>query len=187
MGIAFAVGCNSPVGLAVQMVGKAVDDVDTKNLGDELIGKSPKDADAKLGHPLNVLAQVGGSQKWRVYMVAGDVLGNQRYVVQISNGAISGVSKAKIDATGIDLARKMLLDQKVTGKTPKECEAALNMGSPLLTVRSETTGNLNQLYDARVIGGVGSPKYARLRFDATEHCDEVLLVDVSASAGKTPS
>ena len=182
-----ATGCHSPVGMAVQVVGKAVDDVETKKIGDELIGKQPSAADAKFGQPVNVLAQVGGTQKWRVYPGGSlDVIGNQRYVVQVSNGRISGISKVKIDGTGIELARKMLYDQKVTGKSPKECEAALNMGPPLLTVRSETTGMMNQLYDARMIQGLGSPKYCRLHFDPNQHCDEVQLVDVNASSGAAP-
>jgi hypothetical protein len=111
--ILVAAGCNSPAGMAVQLVGKAVDAADAKKLGDELIGKPPADADAKLGQPIDVLAQVDGPQKWRVYPVKLDVMDNQRYVVEVSGGAITGVAKTKRDATGIDLAHKMLLDDKV--------------------------------------------------------------------------
>ncbi len=180
------VGCNSPVGLAVQLVGTAVDDVQAKKLGDELIGQPPATADAKLGTPIDVLAQVGGSQQWRVYSVSLDVLGNQRYVAEVSENQIAGIFKAKIDPSGIDLARKMMLDQKTGGKSPQECEAALEMGAPLLTVRSETTGMMSQLYDARMIKGIGSPKYCRLLFDADQRCTEVYLIDVNASAGEKP-
>jgi hypothetical protein len=181
-----ATGCHSPVGLAMHVVGKVVDDVDADRLGNELIGKPPAAADAKLGKPVNVLAQVNGPLRWRVYSVPLDVMDNQRYVVQISNGAIAGVSKVKIDGTGIELARKLLFEQKVQGKSPMECEAALKLGPPVMTVRSETTGCLNQLYDARFVEGIGSPKYCRLRFDAHQKCDEVQLVDVSASSGSSP-
>ena len=69
---------------------------------------------------------------------------------------------------------------------PAECEQALKMGRPLLTARSETTGATVQLYDARMIKGIGSPKYCRLRFDANQRCNEVQIIDVSASAGEKP-
>jgi hypothetical protein len=184
--ILVAAGCNSPVGMAVQLVGKAVDAGEAKKLGDELIGKPSAAADFKFGQPIDVLAQVEGPQKWRVYPVSADVLGNQRYVVAVSGSAIAGVSKVKRDATGIDLAHKMLLDKKVQGKSPSECETALGMGRPLLTVRSETNGMTSQLYDARTFKGIGSPKYCRLRFDANQRCDEVQIIDVNASAGQEP-
>ena len=184
--ILVAGGCNSPAGMAVQLVGKAIDAGEAKKLGDELIGKPPAAADAKFGQPIDVLAQVGGPQKWRVYPVSADLLGNQRYVVEVSGSAIVGISKVKRDATGIDIAHKMLLDEKVQGKSPSECETALGMGRPLLTARSETTGMTSQLYDARTIKGFGSPKYCRLRFDANQKCDEVQIIDVNASAGEEP-
>ncbi|HKQ50321.1 MAG TPA: hypothetical protein VJZ71_19770 [Phycisphaerae bacterium] len=185
--VALAAGCNSPAGMAVQLVGKAVDSVETQKYGDELEGQPPSAADAKFGQPNDVFAEVGGSRKWRVYPGgATDVLGNERYVVEISRERIVGVTKEKLDSSGIDLARKLLLDQKAEGKSPQECEAALGLGRPLLTVRSETTNTLAQLYDARMIEGIGSPKYCRLKFDPQERCNEVDLVDVAASAGSAP-
>jgi hypothetical protein len=184
--IVVAAGCSSPAGMAVQLVGKAVDATETKKLGDELIGRPPAEADAKFGRPIEVLVQVGGPQQWRVYPVPMDVLDNQRYVVEVSGSAIAGIFKAKRDATGLDLAHKMLLDEKTKGKSPSECETALGMGRPLLTVRSETTGMTSRLYDARTFKGIGSPKYCRLRFDANQRCDEVHILDVNASAGEKP-
>ncbi|HVP10644.1 MAG TPA: hypothetical protein VMV94_05580 [Phycisphaerae bacterium] len=183
--ILIAAGCNSPAGMAVHLVGKAVDTGETKKLGDELIGRPPAAADAKFGQPIEVLTQVGGGQKWRIYPVKLDVLDNQRYVVEVSGNAVVGIFKAKRDATGIDLARKTLLDEKTKGKSPAECGTALGMGAPLLTVRSETNGTTSQLYDARTIK-IGSPKYCRLRFDASQRCDEVQIIDVNASAGEKP-
>ncbi len=179
-------GCSSPAGLAVQMVGQAVDSVETEKLGKELLGQPVSAADAKLGQPADVFAEVDGPRKWRVYPVSLDVMNNQRYVVELADDRIAGIFKAKRDPTGIDVARKMLLDQKVEGKSPSECETALEMGSPLLTVRSETTGMMNQLYDARLIKGMGSPKYCRLRFDENQRCNEVAIIDVGASAGDEP-
>lgn len=179
-------GCHSPVGMAVQLVGKAVDSVETKQLGDELIGKPASAADSRLGEPMDVLSEVGGPRIWRVYSVPSDIAGNERYVVEVSGESVASVAKVKRDATGIDLARKMLLDQKLDGKTPVECEAALGMGRPLLTVRSRTAGTISQLYDARPLRGIGSPKYCRLQYDVGEHCIEVHMIDVGASSGGEP-
>jgi hypothetical protein len=187
MFMSLAVGCNSPTGMAVQLVGKAVDSVETQKLGDELIGQPPTAADAKFGQPNDVFAEVGGSRKWRIYPAGTmDVIGNQRYVAEVKRDLISGISKVKLDPSGMDLARKYMFDQKVEGKSPKECEAALDLGPPLLTARSETTGHLAQLYDARIIKEIGSPKYCRLKFDANHRCIEVHLVDVAASDGNEP-
>lgn len=186
--LSVSTGCNSPAGMAIQLVGKAVDSAETKKLGDDLIGKGPSAADEKLGQPIDTWRQVNGPGVWRVYPGGSlDVLDNQRNVVQLSNGRIVAVTKVKIDGSGIQLARKMLYDQKVTGKTPAECETALNLGRPLVTARSETSGLLAQLYDAKMIEGVGSPQYCRLRFGADQRCNEVALMDVSASTKDDPT
>lgn len=181
------IGCASPAGIAVQLVGKAVDDVDTKQLGDSLVGKAPRAADEKLGQTLDVWQQVGGPREWRVYPVSMDVLGNQRYIVQIGDNRIVAVTKVKIDSSGIELARKLLYDEKVKGKTPQECQAALNFGPPIVTARNEKTGLIAQLYDAQMVPGVGSRQYCRLRFDANQRCNESALMDVSASTKSDPA
>lgn len=186
LAIAAASGCNSPVGLAVQVVGKAVDSADAQKLGNELIGKNAAAADAKLGQPIDVWRETQGSRAWRVYPAPMDVLGNQRYVAQMAGGKVVGVALVTQDNSGIDLARNMMLDQKVMGKTPAECQSALGMGPPIATARSEKTGMTAQLYNAQMVQGVGSMQYCRLLFDAGGHCTECRLVDVNASAGAAP-
>src|SRR5712671_5131788 len=116
--LSMAVGCNSPAGMAVQLVGKAVDAAETQKLGDELTGKGPAAADEKLGQPSDTWRQVGGSSEWRVYPASMDPLGNQRVVVLMNGRRIVAVSKVKIDGSGIELARKLMYDQKVQGKSP---------------------------------------------------------------------
>lgn len=44
-----------------------------------------------------------------------------------------------------------VLRPKVMGKSPSECEEALGMGPPMLTVRSKPTGQKIRLFDARVV------------------------------------
>jgi hypothetical protein len=184
--LAATVGCVTGAKIAVQVVGKVVDDAEAKKLGDELIRRDAAAADARLGPPLDVWRNTGDAREWRVYPVSLDLRGNDRYVVQMSDGKVVGVAKVAIDDSGMDIARNLLLDQKVTGKTPAECETALAMGPPLVTARSEKTGHMAQLYDAKLVQGVGSPKYCRLLFDASGRCNECKLVDVSASAGQAP-
>ena len=183
LALAAASGCNSPVGMAVQVVGKAVDSADAQKLGNELIGKNAAAADAKLGQPIDVWRETHGSREWRVYAAPMDVLGNQRNVVQMAGGKVVGVALVTQDKSGIDLARNMMLDQKVMGKTPAECQSALGMGPPIVTARSEKTGMTAQLYNAQMLQGVGSMQYCRLLFDAGGHCTECKLVDVNATAG----
>jgi hypothetical protein len=183
--IVMCIGC-SPAGIAIHVVGVAVDSVEAKSLGDELIGQPVAAANTKLGSPVDTWREVGGSRAWWTYPVGLDVRGNQRYVVEESRGRIASVSKVKIDDGGIDIARKLALDQKVKGKLPQECEAALGMGRPLVTARSDVTGMYCQLYDAKMIKEVGSSQYCRVRFDANQRCDEVAIVNVAAAAGGAP-
>jgi hypothetical protein len=172
--------------MAVQVVGKVMDDEQAKKLGNELLGKSGAAVDAKLGQPLDVWKETHGSREWRVYSVGGDILGNERYVAQLTGGKVVGIAKVYIDKTGIDMARKLMLDQKVTGKTPSECEAALGMGPPLVTARGEKNGMMAQLYNAQMVQGVGSMQYCRLLFDSSGHCTECKLIDMGGSVGQSP-
>jgi len=142
--------------------------VDAQQLGDELIGKPMASASAKLGQPIYTWREVRGARAWWTYPVAMDVLGNQRYVIEESRGGIAGITKVKIDATGVEMARKLALNEKVRGKSPRECEAALGMGRPLVTARSDVTGKICQLCDARIIKDVGGSQYCRVRFDARQ-------------------
>jgi len=182
-----AVGCNSPAGIAMQVVGKAVDDVETTELGEQLRGQSAAAADKQFGTLIDSWSEVNGPRQWRVYPVEMDVMGNQRNVVQLSDGEIVAVTKVKIDATGVDLARKLMLDEKVKGKSPQGCEAALGMGPPLVTARSNMSKLLAQLYDAKTLPGIGSPQYCRLKFNSSDLCTEAALVDVSASTVDNPA
>jgi hypothetical protein len=180
-------GCHSPAGMAMQLFGKAVDTVETQALGDELVGQNMAAADVRLGKASDAWREVGGSREWRVYPVAMDVLGSQRYVVQVVDKMITAVAKVKIDATGVEVARKLMYQDKVIGKSPEDCETALGMGPPLVTARSESTGMISQLYDARIVKEVSGRQYCRLRFNSNERCSEVALVDVSASSKDDPT
>ncbi len=183
--LATGFGC-SPVSVAsdaVKVVGKVVDDEQTSKLASELVGQPASAADAKLGPPQDILRDVNDLRTWRVYPAPMDPLGNQRYVVKVSGGQITAVSKEEIDSSGMELAKKLLYDEKAKGKTASEVEGALGMGPPVATVRSEMTGQVIQFYNAPSLTGMGGPKLCRVKYDANGRCSQVDMVEVGASAG----
>lgn len=177
-------GCN-PVSSAVQygvhLVGKEVDDKDTQKLGRELIGQDASAADEKFGKRDDILGDVNSSREWLVYPTKFGALEKHMYVVEINNGRIVAISKTETEQGQLDLPRKIVLEGKARGKSPRQCQAELGMGSPLITVRSEKTGSISQFYDARVLEGSRNQKYCVLRFDTKHKCCSVKLVEVMAS------
>ncbi len=187
--ILWVCGCN-PVGTAVKfgvhLVGREVDDEETKKLGRELIGRRISAADEKFGRRKDTLRDVNSDREWVTYPTKLDVLGKKSYVVEVANNRIVALSKTESEGSELDIPRKLILEGKVKGKLPRECEAALGMGPPLLTVRSERFGVISQIYDARISEELGGQKYCILRFDRTRQCRMVKLVEVTASTKKSP-
>lgn len=79
-----------------------------------------------------------------------------------------------------------ILGAKVKGKSPPECVAELGFGKPLLTVRSENTQRLAQLYDAGMVTDLGTPHYCIVRFDGSDRGEDLEFVAVGASTKKEP-
>lgn len=185
---ALACGC-SPVSTAVKIgvhvVGKVVDDAEADKLGDQLLGKNAAQADGVLGQPLDVYADVKGSRQWRVYPVPMDVLNNQRYVVEAADNRIVLIEKVKMDPGKVDFALGLLYNEKLKGKSPTECETELKMGAPIMSMRSQTTGQLVQIYDARLIKELPSPHYCIVHYDTGGHCDKLKFAEVGGSAGQS--
>ncbi len=187
MALMFSTGCSTAVSMGVKMVGKAVDDEEANKMGEALIGQSAPAADAKLGQPEDVLREIGGMRQWRIYPAPMNVLGNQRYVVQVQGGVINAVSKEEVDASGKDLAEKLYYDVKAKGKSPQDAEAALGLGPPMVAAVSRKTGQMVEFYQMPSLTGMGlsGSKLCRLKFDATGHCTSVDIVDVGASTGSS--
>jgi hypothetical protein len=80
----------------------------------------------------------------------------------------------------------MRLKDKVRGKSPVKCEAELDFGRPLLAVRSKTTGQLAQWYNATGRLDIGRTVYCVLRYDKDDQCEDLDLVDVAASTKARP-
>lgn len=184
--IALVPGCGDPVTDAVKIgihvVGKVVDDAETDKLGNELLGQPPAKADTVLGQSLDTYSDVRGNREWRVYPAPMDVLNNQRFVVETTANRIVMVEKVELNSNKMDLPLELVYYEKLKGKTPPQCEAELKMGPPVIAVRSNTTRQLFQLYDARLIKELPKPHYCVVRYDASDHCEKVKFAEVGASS-----
>jgi hypothetical protein len=185
---AVSLGCSAtPLGLAMHIAGDAVHDVDQKQRSKELVGAPVARADDLFGAPVEVLADTQSDRTWRLYHVPSDLLDTLRYVVEVRGSRILAVDKVqKYSDLALEEGLLAVLRPKVKDKPPAECEANLKMGPPLLTVRSRTTGQMIELYDARVLKELQRPYYCVLRFGPTDTCEQVSLVKMYSSTGDEP-
>jgi hypothetical protein len=187
--LVFAAGCNpvtTGAKLGVRLVGDVVDDDDVKQRGKALVGRPVSAVDEMCGTPIDVFKDVRSDRRWRTYPVKLDVLGRQRYVVEVLAGKVVSVSKAEKSGRKVDIPRALMLKDKVKGKSPQECEAKLELGRPLLAARSEKTKRSVQLYEAGMVTDLGTPHYCIVRFDPNDRCDDLEFVAVGASTKKDP-
>ena len=181
-------GCTTAVSVGMKLVGKAVDSVDVEEHQKALLGAKPGAADERFGERIDTLRDLNSDRTWQVYPAQLDPLQKDRYVVEIANGKIIAFSRVeKNPDPKLDIPRALIMESKVKGKSPPECEKELELGKPLLTVRSDATGLLGQLYDARIIKEFGSPHYCILRFDEQDLCKDVEFIGVGASTKKDPA
>ena len=184
---AFSSGCISAVGIGVKLVGKAVDVADVKKREKELLGARLSAADEMFGERQDTLRDLNSDRSWVVYPVELDVMGKDRYVVEVAAERIVALSRTEKNSDPKrDWPRALIIKSKIKGKPPTECAAELDMGDPVLTVRSDATGLLSQIYDARHFKELGSPDYCILRFDEQELCKDVEFLGIGASTKKEP-
>ena len=188
--LASAAGCN-PIStgakLGVRLVGDVIEDADVKQRGEALVGRPVAAADEMFGKTIDVFKDIHSDRRWRTYPVKLDVLGHQRYVVEVLSNQVVSVSKSEKSSRKVDIPRALILEAKVKGKSPQECEAKLELGKPLLAARSENTKRLVQLYDASMITDLGTPHYCIVRFDENDRCDDLEFMAVGASTKKDPA
>lgn len=190
-GAAFVLsGCAAtPIGMGVKVAGQVVSDVDVKARGDKLLGQPPVAADNMFGMPEDVLESVSDERTWRVYNNAGDPLGLSRYIIEVANNRIIGVTKAqRYSDAAMDAARQLAAQAQVMGATPAQAEARLKMGPPKYTLRSTMTGQLIQLFDATLLNipGITNPEFCVVRYGPDNRVSRVDLTTASASAGVAP-
>ena len=143
-------------------------------------------ADEMFGQRLDAFQEVNGTRQWWTYPVDLDVLDKYRYVVEVSDNKIVSLTKVSKGDSKIDIPRRLILKQKVQGKRPKECQAELGLGPPLLTVRSKMTKRLVQLFDAKIFDIPGDPQYCLLRYDDQDRCEDLEFQEAEASTKKDP-
>ena len=176
-------GCRAtPIGATVGLVGFAANEVDVREKAEELMGASTEMADASLGRPMDVFRGEGPGREWRMYAVQYDALKKYRYVLEMRDGRVIAISKVdrRCDIA-LDMATRAILDDEVEGYTPQQCQANLEQGPPLLSVRSAATGQLVQLYDASAITEIQRPYYISLWFGPSGTCEEFKMGEVAAS------
>jgi hypothetical protein len=184
-----AAGCNPVTTMAkigVRLVGDVIEDEDVKQRGRALVGRPVAAADQMFGPTVDVFRDMHGERCWRTYPVKLDILGRQRYVVEVRAGRVVSVSKAEKNSRKLDIPRALILKERIKGKSPRECEAGLGLGRPLLVARSEKTNCLVQLYGAGAAINLGKPHYCIVRFDENDCCDDLEFVAVGASTRGGP-
>ncbi|NOX58538.1 MAG: hypothetical protein GXP29_06730 [Planctomycetes bacterium] len=181
-------GCSTAVSVGISLVGRVVDDADVKDHAKALLGKDISAADERFGERLDTQREVNGPRVWHVYPVTSlNFLGKDRYVVEVKGDKIIAISRVETTSDPkTDIPRALVIALAADGKSPAECEAELDMGKPLLTARSDTTGLLSQTYDARIIEELSRAHYCVLRFDENEKCNKVEFVGVGASTKDAP-
>lgn len=181
-------GCGAtPVGLAVNVVGAAVNDADVKDKAAILMGASVADCDAVLGQPLDAFHSDQPVRDWRAYPVKNDVVGNYRYLIEFRGGRVIAVSKAqRVSDVVVDAATYAYFKEKCMGQSPESCQFAIG-NPPVVSAKSLTTGQFIQLYDARVVKSVQKPYYAVLRFGADNTCTEIRIQKAVASTQRDPA
>lgn len=185
-----AVGCNpvtTGAKLGVKLVGDVIEDGDVKQRGETLVGQPVAAADEMFGNSIDEFKDVNGDRTWRTYPVKLDVLGGQRYVAEVRRGRIVSLSKAERSGRKLDIPRVLILKEKCKGKSPVQCQQIIELGSPLLSARSQKTNRLIQLYDAGMMTDLGTPHYCIVRYNESNACEDLEFVAVGASTKKDPT
>lgn len=183
-------GCRAhPVSLAMLIAGDTVNDADVKDRRSKLIGRPEAEADIMFGTRLETVVDVERKGVSLIaYPVELDLLDSSRYVVEVEDGLIVVIAKAKRNIDGLeDVIHGANLKRKLIGKTPAECSVAGELGKPLRTLRSREKGQLLRLYNARHWSDFLGARYCLLRFDGSDRCEGVTLIGVSAATKKDPA
>ena len=184
--MAVSSGCVSAISVGVGLFGGVVDRIDVDDLEKKLIGADVAAADEELGERIDSLHDVHSNRSWLEYPARSDPFNKDRYVIEIKQDKIIAITRIeKTPDAKFDIPRALILEGKVKGKPISECEALLEMGKPLATVRRESTGNLNQLYEGRMVK-VGDSYYCILLFDENDICEDVEFHGVGASTTDKP-
>lgn len=182
-------GCRlHPVSLASMAIGDVIIDADVKKHQEKLYGEPVASADEMFGERQETLVYADDPGRELItYLVKGDLLDDQSWVVEARDGRLVALSRVKRNIDGVeDVVKAAAIKSKVMGKSPADCSRDAELKEPLATLRSRDTGEVMRVYDVRNWTNTRGARYCVLRFDQEERCRDIRLVGVSASTLKDP-
>jgi hypothetical protein len=183
-------GCRAaPMSLAGMVAGDVVSDVEVKNRQATLLNQPETAADDMFGSRLETCDDVDHKGVTMIaYPVKLDVLGTSHYIVEVRDGRIITLSKTKQNIDGAENVIKAVdLKENVIGKTQNQAQADGELGWPVRTLRSREKGQVLRIYNVKNWTNLRGARYCVLRFGASDRCQDVKLVGVSASTKKDPA
>ncbi len=182
-------GCRvHPISLGTMIVGDMINDADVEKRAAILMNQPVAAADEMFGARLETLEDTTAERELVLYPVKMDLLNTERYAVEVVNNTITAVSRMKRNIDGSEnVLKQMLLEDKVMGKNPKECEEAAEFKSPVLIARSKEKGEMVHVYDVRNWTNTRGARYCLLRFDKEYACTGIDMIGVSASTREDPA
>ncbi len=182
-------GCRlHPVSLAAMAIGDVINDSDVKKRQEKLYNQPVSAADEMFGAREETLVDAQDSQRELItYLVKGDPLDTQNWVVEARSGKIVALSRVKRNIDGVeDVIKAAAIKPKVMGKSPDACRQDAELKEPLATLRNRESGETLRVYDVRNWTNSRGARYCVLRFDNEERCTSIHLVGVSASTTEDP-
>lgn len=182
-------GCRlHPVSLATMAIGDVINDADVKKRQEQLFDKPVSAADEMFGERHETLVYTEDPRRELItYLVKGDPLDTQNWVVEARHGKLVALSRVKRNIDGIeDAIKAAAIKPKVMGKSPEECRRDAEFNEPVATLRSRDTGEVMRVYDVRNWTNSRGARYCVLRFDEKDRCNSIRLIGVSASTETDP-
>ena len=182
-------GCRAhPITLGTMIVGDMINDADVKKRAAILMNQPVAAADEMFGARLETLEDTAAPRQLVLYPVKMDILKSRHYAVEVVNNTITAVSRMKRNIDGSEnVLKKIQLEDKVKGKTPRQCEEAAQFQSPVLIARSKEKREMVHVYDVRNWTNTRGARYCVLRFDQQYVCVGIEMIGVSASTREDPA
>jgi len=174
--------------IAFKLVGDAVQESDVDQHAKKLMGQPLAQADAALGTPMEQFEELRTKRQVVVYPVSGDVLSRYGWVIESQQDRIVAVSKVhKENPSGMAVVKKLMLQDKLVGKTAAEIGRDEKYRNPLFILRQRATGNLVRVYDVSKFTDLLGARYCVMRFDSADRCESVRILGVAAPTKQDPA
>jgi len=168
--------------IGIKVVGDVVNDEDVSQKSQRLIGQSAAAADAAFGQKIRTLEEVSTGRQMVTYPVKDDLLNMFRWAVEIQRGKIVAIAKLQSNPDGgKDIAKKLVLEQIVVGKSLQQIQSHEYFKNLVLTLRDCGNGDMVRAYDTSVLPDFMGAKYCVLEFAPSNMCKSVRIVGVPAA------